>query len=287
MRSISLCTTFAALLWLAAAPGANAQQLGPELPQPSPKARVEQRVGIADFAVDYSSPAVKKRKIWGGLVPYDKPWRTGANAATKLTASRDFVFAGKPVKAGSYALYTIPGTASWTVVLNTSSEQWGNAGFAADKDVARVTLKPQSIPGRERMTFLFSDTSDGGTRLDLEWDRLRLPIPITVDTKAHAIANIEKTTADAWRPHFTSARYLLDSGGDLDKALGYIDQSIAIKATWWNNWVRAQILAKKGRTPDAVAAAEKAAQLGTGDPIYEGNFKQDVTKSLAAWKKKP
>ena len=285
MRSFSLLS--ASLLLLASARPAHAQQAGPELPAPSPKSRVEQRVGLTDFAVDYSSPGVKGRKIWGGLVPYDKPWRTGANAATKLTASRDFVFAGKPVKAGSYALYTIPGKASWTVVLNTSAEQWGNAGFAADKDVARVTIKPQAIPSRERMTFLFSDTSDGSTRLDLEWEKLRLPIPITVDTKAHALANIEKTTADAWRPHFVSARYLLDSNGDLDKALGYIDQSIAIKSTWWNNWWRAQILAKKGRTPDAVAAAEKTMQLGTGDQVFEGNFKQDVTKSLATWKKKP
>ena len=63
-----------------------------EVPAPSVKAKVEQRVGITDFSVDYSSPAMRERKIWGGLVPFDKVWRTGANASTKLTASRDFTF---------------------------------------------------------------------------------------------------------------------------------------------------------------------------------------------------
>src|SRR6266571_3687755 len=76
-----------------------------ETPAPSPKARVEQRVGITDLSIDYSSPGVKGRKIWGEVVPYDKIWRAGANAPTKLTASRDFTFGGAAVKAGSYAVF--------------------------------------------------------------------------------------------------------------------------------------------------------------------------------------
>jgi hypothetical protein len=266
--------------------GVARAQGAPELPSPSPKARLEQRVGLVDFAIDYSSPGVKGRKIWGGLVPYDKPWRAGANAATKLTSSHDFVFAGKSVAAGSYALYAIPGKASWTVALNTSTEAWGNDGFDKKADVARVTVKPIAIAPRERMTFIFANTTDDTTRLDLEWEKVRVPIPIQVDTKRYALANIEKAVDDAWRPQFTSARYLLESGGDLDRALVYADGSIAVKPTWWNNWVRAQILAKKGRPLDAVAAGEKAQQLGTGDRVYEGFFKDEVTKTVATWKKK-
>ena len=73
-----------------------------ELPTPSPKARTEQRVGLTDVAIDYSSPGVKGRKIWGPVVPYDKVWRAGANAPTKLTVSRDFSFGGTQLKAGAY-----------------------------------------------------------------------------------------------------------------------------------------------------------------------------------------
>ena len=287
MRTTSRCVSAcASLCVLAITSLASAQQAAPELPQPSPKARVEQRVGLTDFAVDYSSPGVKGRKIWGELVPFDRPWRTGANAATKLTSNRDFTFAGKPVPAGSYALYTIPGKTSWTVVLSSSLEAWGNDGFDPKKDVLRATVTPQPIKGRERLTFLFSDTNDDGVRLELEWEKLRVSIPIQVATKAQVSANIDKAVEDAWRPHFTSARYLLESGGDLAKALGYVDQSIAIKPTWWNHWVRAQILAKQNRAQDAVATGEKALQLGAGDRVFESFFKEEVTKSLAAWKKK-
>jgi tetratricopeptide (TPR) repeat protein len=257
----------------------------PELPQPSPHARVEQHVGLADFSIDYSSPAVKGRTIWGGLVPYDKPWRTGANAATKLSSSQEFSFGGKKVPAGTYALYTVPGKASWSVVLNSSLDAWGNDGYDTKKDIARITAKAEAADNRERLTFSFDDTNDDGVQLVLAWEKVRVRVPINVDTKAQVKQNIVKSVADAWRPHYTAARYLLDSNGDIEQALGYIDQSIAIKPTWGNHWVRAQILHKKGRAPDAVASADKAVQLGKGDRTFESYFKADVTKAAAEWKK--
>ena len=256
-----------------------------EVPAPSVKAKVEQRVGVTDFSIDYSSPGVKGRKIWGGLVPYDALWRTGANASTKLTASRDFTFGGKSVPAGTYSVFTIPTESSWTVILNKNTSVNNTTGYEEKDDVARVTVTPAAISPRERMTFLFSDTTDDASRLDLEWEKLRVSVPIKTDTKAQVMSNIDKSLSDAWRPHFTAGRYLLDSGGDLNAALGYLDQSIEIKPTWWNNWIRAQVLAKLGRSSDAVAAAEKAQTLGKGDNTFESFFKADVQKSLDDWKK--
>jgi hypothetical protein len=271
----------AAAVALAAAPAA-AQNL--ETPAPSPKARVEQRVGVTDFKLDYSSPSVKKRKIWGELVPYDKVWRMGANAATKLEVSRDFTFGDKPVKAGAYALYAIPGKTSWTLVLNSNPA--GNATEPdAKTDVARITVKPTALPApRERMTFVFSDTADDSTNLDLEWEKLRVRVPLKVDTKAHVGKGIEEATAGAWRPHWQAARYLLDSNGDLGQALAFIDKSVAIQPTWANNWVRAQILGKQGKKPEAKAAAEQALTLGKGDKVFEDFFKADIEKAAAGWK---
>lgn len=264
---------------------AFAQQTPPELPQASPKARVEQQVGLTQFAVTYNSPGVKGRTVWGDLVPYDELWRTGANAATTLEASRDFTFGGTKVPAGTYALYTIPGKTSWTVILNKNPGASGTRGYDKKNDVARVTVTPATAPARERLAFLFADTTDDATRLDLEWDTLRVSVPVTVDTQAQAMANIDKALGDAWRPHFASARYLLDSGGNLDQAIGYIDTSIAIKPTWWNTWVKAQILGKQGKRSEAVAAAEEAQKLGQGDEIFEGFFKTPVAEAIAGWKK--
>ncbi len=254
-----------------------------DLSQPSAKSRVEQRVGVTDFAVDYSSPGVKGRVIWGDLVPWDKPWRSGANASTKLIVSSEFDFGGKKIPAGTYAVYTIPGKASWTVILASNHE---SNQYDAKKEVARTTAKAEAIPSRERLTYLFSDTSDEGTRLDLEWEKVRVSVPLKVDTKGMVAKNIDKALDETWRPHFNSARWLLDNNGDLTKALAYADTSIAIKQHWWNNWVRAQILAKQGKTADAVAAGEKAASLGKGDRIYDEFFKDQIAKSIADWKKK-
>lgn len=281
----SLRRTFAAAAFVAlsAAVPAFAQVL--ELPAPSPKARVEQRVGLTDFKLDYSSPAVKGRKIWGELVPFDKLWRTGANAATRLEVSKDFTFGDKAVKAGAYSLFTIPGKASWTVILN------GNPSAPAQSpdeklEIARITVKPAALPApRERLAFIFSDTTDDGANLDLEWEKLRVRIPLKVATRQQVAANIEQATGDAWRPHSSAARYLLDNGGDLDQALGFVDKSIAIRSTWSNQWVKAQIHGKKGQKAEALAAAEQAQALGKGDTTFENNFKADVDKAMAGWKK--
>ena len=255
-----------------------------EVPAPSVKAKVEQRVGITDFSVDYSSPAMRERKIWGGLVPFDKVWRTGANASTKLTASRDFTFGETAVPKGTYSVFSIPGASSWTVILNKNADA-GTADYDARNDAARVTVKPETSGTRERMTFLFSDTTDTATRLDLLWESLRVSVPIKVDTKAHVMGGIDTAVADAWRPHYQAGRYLIETGGDLDKALEYLDASISIKSTWWNNWWRAQGLAKKGRTADAIAAGEKALELGKGNDTFEQVFKADVQKAVDGWKK--
>jgi hypothetical protein len=270
---------------LVAAVAAPAFAQGLEVPAPSAKAKVEQRVGVTDFSVDYSSPAVRGRKIFGGLLPYDKLWRTGANASTKLTASRDFTFGGTPVPKGTYSVLSIPGASSWTVVLNKDVALAGTDGYDTKDDVARVTVTPATIPVRERMTFLFSDSTDDATRLDLEWETTRVSIPITVDTVSYVKASIDTAVADAWRPHYQAGRYLIENNGDLDTAIKYLDMSIGIQSNWSNNWWRAQGLAKKGRTADAIAAGERALELGKGNATFETVFKTDVQKTIDGWKK--
>ena len=253
-----------------------------ELPQLSPQAKVAQRVGITDFSLDYSSPAVKGRKIWGALVPYDKSWRAGANAGTKLTASRDFKVGTTAVKAGTYLIFMIPGEKQWTAVLNSDVSAGQNHDAA--KDVARVTITPVALPQpRERLAFIFSDTTDAGTALDLEWESVRVRMPITVDTKGQVDAAIEKNLADTWRPHFMSANYLFQNG-DMKRAQDYVAKSITIKPTLRNEWLSAQILWKNGKKAQAKAAAARAMKLGPADPGFETFWKGEITKTVATWK---
>jgi len=268
-------------LVLSAAPARAQQAL--ELPLPSPHARVDQTVGLTHFQLEYSSPGVKKRPIWGALVPYGTVWRTGANEATKLTVSRDFQFGGKAVKAGIYAIYSIPGKASWTVILNGDGETWGTE-YQEKNDIARVSVKPTRLPAmRERLAFIFSDTTDEATSLDLEWERLRVRVPIKVDTKTQALANIERASGQVWVSPYMSARWLMDNGQDLNRALALVDRSIAIERTWSNHWIKAQILGKQGKKAEAIAAARTAQELGKGKQGYENN-KALVAKAIQDWR---
>jgi Protein of unknown function (DUF2911) len=261
---------------------ASAQAL--DLPQPSPRARVEQRVGVTDLSLDYSSPGIKGRKVWGTLVPYAKVWRAGANAATKLTVSRDFTFGGTAVKAGAYSIFVTPAAKGpWTVHLNSDPAAPADE-HDPKKDVAKVTVTPAALPApRERLLYLFTDSTDDRTSLDLEWERVRIRVPITVDTKAHVAAAIDKATGDAYRPHAAAANYYLNAG-DLDRALAMVDRSIAIQSTWRNEWLRAQILGKKGKKADATAAANRALTLGKGDQVFDKFIKPEVDKAMAGWK---
>lgn len=256
-----------------------------ELPAPSPAAKTMQRVGLTDITVEYSSPAVKGRKVWGELVPFDKVWRTGANAATKVTFSKDVNFGGKPVPAGTYSLVSFPTAAGWTVGLSKDLTFFAGGKEYSDKDdVVRVPATTAEIPLRERLIFVFSNTTDDSTSLDLEWEKLRISVPVKVDTAPQVAANIKALTDNGWRPYANAARYLSDNKGDLDQALKLADTSIAMQSTWLNNWIRADILSKKNKWADAKKAAQIAWDLGNKDQNFY--LKDTVAKAMADWKSK-
>lgn len=260
---------------------ALAQQ--PEVPRPSPSASVSQRVGLTDVAVEYSSPGVKGRPIWGELVPYGELWRTGANAATKLTVSRAVKIGGKDLPAGSYSLFTIPAKeGDWTVVLNADTKLGGTRGYDTAKDVARFEAKTSTIPKRERMTFVFANTTDDATSLDLEWDTLRLSVPITTDTATHAAASVGDAVKAAAAANASAARWMLDQGKDLERALTLVEASLAADETWFATWIKAQLLEKTGKRQEARAAAQQAWDLGKKAEFFF--YEDQVKKALEDWK---
>ena len=126
--------------------------------------------------VSYSRPAVKNRLIFGGLVPYEKVWRTGANEATLITFDNDVTFAGEKLKAGTYSLWTIPGTDTWQVIINDQTGQWGT-NYDETQDVFRASVNAYEIPEKtELFTISFTDTED--LHMLLTWDKTQVDIPI-------------------------------------------------------------------------------------------------------------
>jgi hypothetical protein len=268
-------------LTLLAAPALFAQQI--ELPRPSPNAKMTQTVGVTDITVEYSSPAVKGRKIWGGVVPYDQVWRTGANAATKITFSRDVVIADKPVPAGSYAFFAIPAPTKWTLILSKNANQMGAFGYKQAEDLLRVEVKPQPIPLRERLGYAFNSFSDAAASIDLEWEKLRVSLPVKLHTEEQVAASIKGFAGAAWGPWAQAARWELDKK-HLDEAMQLVDTSMKIKETWLNTFVKAEVLAARGNYKEAYPLAEKAKELGDKDPNFF--MKGEVDAALKSWKAK-
>ncbi len=255
-----------------------------ELPDASPLARVMQRVGLTDIQVEYSSPAASGRDVWGKLVPYGEVWRTGANANTFLEVSRPVRIGGVDVPAGKYSLHTVPGQLTWTVIVNRKTDGWGSDTYDRSQDVVRTEVTAQKVPPRERLAFLFSNTTRDRTELDLEWAGVRVRVPIGVKTKEQVEEGINRAVGGLWRPSAQAARYLFETEKDVGRALALVDQSIAIEPTWFNLWTKARILGEKGDKDTAAALAEQALEKGDGGGAFRF-YSPQMREAIARWRR--
>ncbi|MCH7722236.1 MAG: DUF2911 domain-containing protein [Bacteroidetes bacterium] len=149
----------------------------------SPKATVMQTVGLTDVRIDYSRPGVKGRVIWGGLVPYNKVWRAGADEATKITFANDVKINGKTLKAGSYSFFTIPTKNKWTLIFNYVADQWGAFEYNESEDALRIEVTPEAGNMQEWLAYTIIKTSDNSAVVKLEWEKLKVPFIIDISTK--------------------------------------------------------------------------------------------------------
>jgi len=177
------------LLSLLLISSANAQNKNPVV-KVSPVASVSQTVGFTDVTINYCRPGVKGRKIWGGLVPYNKVWRAGANAATKFTFSKDVTINGNKLVAGSYAFFALPTQNEWTLIFNKVADQWGlDYDKNKDKDVLKINVKPVEHNFQEWLEYNFSnmDVQKAGMKnsanVNLDWEKLRVSFKIETNTK--------------------------------------------------------------------------------------------------------
>jgi hypothetical protein len=277
-----LASAAALALTLALAPATAAP------PRPSPAAAVEQTVGVTKLAIRYSSPGVKGRQIWGALVPYEQVWRTGANEATTFTASTDVMVEGKPLPAGTYALFTIPRADRWTVVFNKRGEQWGAFDRAAEEDALQVDVKPQEATMRERLAFSFADATDTSVVVKLHWEKVAVPFTVTVDTPRLALeqARRELAAADASPgAHGQWARWAHEQNLAPEEAVAWAARSVTGDGakSFPRAAIHARLLARAGKTAEARAEATRALTL-----VDEGNagMVEDAAKlraELAAW----
>ncbi len=247
------------------------------LPRISPKASVSQTIGITDVTIDYCRPGVKGRVIWGELVPYNQPWRTGANEATTISFSSDVTIAGNKLAKGKYALVTIPTPSEWTVIFSKQTDMWGAMGYKPEEDVLRIQVKPLPAEFTERMLFYFDNLTDNSADVILQWEKMKVPFTIQVDVNGMVMEQAQKSIH--WRTPYQAANYAFENNLDLDRAQKWLEISKAIEKNYWNTNLEARMLEKQGKKKEAIKLMEEAITMGKTMP--QPPFKPDRDGSHA------
>lgn len=256
-------------------------------PAPSPVSKLTQTVGLTEVTIEYSRPSVKGRTIFGDLVPYGTMWRTGANASTKVTFSENVTVEGKELKAGTYALYMMPGEMEWDVVFYKNTSFWGvpKEWNAAD-EALRLKIKPRKLQDLvETLTIDLANLTNDGAMLQLYWEKTLVPLQIGVNTDATVMKNIDRvlngpTPADL----FAAGRYMYESGKDKNVALEYVKLANQKEPKFWTVRTQALILADLGQYKEAIATATWSKDLAT--QAENDDYVRMNEKSIAEWSKK-
>jgi len=248
---------------------------GINLPRASPAAEVSQRIGLTDVTVQYHRPSVNEREIWGGLVPHDQVWRAGANENTTITFSTDVAVEGEPLAAGTYGLHMIPAASGpWTVIFSKNSTSWGSFTYDPAEDALRVAVEPSPNSPTEQLTYGFHGVSNDGATLALDWEKVRVPVKLTVDTTQITLASIREqlrsTGGFTWQGWQQAAAYCLQNKVNLDEALGWINTSIQAEERFANWQTKSQILAATGDAAGAEEAMKTA--LARAQPLELHNY---------------
>lgn len=286
MRSIHRLAAVALMLAGAAAP-AHAQLV---LPRASQKQVISQTIGVTEMSVTYHRPGVKGRAIWGALVPFGEPWRTGANEATQFVTSTDIQVQGKTLPAGTYSLVTIPAKDKWVVAFSKQKDLWGAFGYKAEEDQIRIEAVPAAAPHMEWMAITLDPTGAASAELAIHWEKLRVAVPITVDVNGMVLQSSRTAIAaakpDDWRTPMSAAAWCADAGVALDDAAAWAAAAMKVETNPRTLAVAARVANKAGRSKDAIEHMTKAVSMAKADPKFNKDLLATYEKDLGSWSAK-
>jgi hypothetical protein len=259
-----------------------------ETPQLSPRATVQQMVGLTNFELDYSRPSVRDRKIFGELLPYGEMWRTGANKNSTITFDTDIVFGGKEVKAGTYAIFTKINEATWDIYLYSDTENWGTPEkWEEEKVVATLSVPVQKAASKiETFTISFDNLGTESFNLVFSWSKVELQIAIELPTKKLTEASIIKTmNGPSDSDYYGAASYYLASGEKLEEALEYIEKAVEIRGeeAYWYLRKQSLIEFELGQKKAAIETAKRS--LSSAEKAGNKGYVQMNQKSIEEWSK--
>ncbi|WP_230401647.1 DUF2911 domain-containing protein [Hanstruepera ponticola] len=277
-------------------------------PRGSQLATVTQRVGITDISITYSRPSVNGREIWGSLVPYGMnnlgfgtataaPWRAGANENTTITFSHDAYVEGKPIKAGTYALFfEVKPNNEATLILSKDNQAWGSFYYDQKRDALRANISTKKAQHHELLTFEFNTVNTNDAIASLVWGDKEFPFKIAVDVTDVVLDEFRAKSNGQFgfnRQNWEqAAAYALNNGGDLNEALGWIDGAISgnfySQKTFNNLAIKGQILNKLGRTDEYAALMDEASGMANKQQLnalgYQMMNAKDYERAVAFFK---
>lgn len=260
-------------------------------PQPSPKATFTQVVGLTDVAVEYSRPSAKGRVVFGGLVPFNELWRTGANANTTVSFSNDVTINGSVLPKGNYALFTTPKADSWEVVFYKNTDNWGTPEKWDETMVAlKTSVKTETLAKNvESFTIAVSNLDSNFGHLELLWEKTMVAIKFEVPTKTIAEKSIVDTLKGHAGDYYSAAQYFFQSNLDLNKALDYANKAIGMTEAgkdvpFWYLRVKSTIQAKLGDKKGAIETAKLS--LAGATKRDNKDYIKINNDNIAEWSKK-
>lgn len=254
-----------------------------KLPAASPAQTVKQDFGIGTIELTYSRPSMKGRTVFGDLVPFNKLWRTGANAATRISFSEPVEIGGKRLDTGTYVLYTIPGIDSWEVIINKGLGNWGTEGYKETEDVLRFKAEPMKIKKPlETFTMEFSDVKAETCSLDIRWERTSVSIPLIAGFKDKVKMQIEAAMKTDKKPHWQAAQFYNEYEKNLPAALDNVTKAIEEdKEAFWMWIYKAKIQKDMGDMTGAMESSKTSMELAAAaknDDYVKMN--KDLQKTL-------
>src|SRR5213595_1860389 len=267
LKLIALCLAIFALV------GTVFAQNDLNLPDVSQAAEVKQRIALTDITVKYHRPLVNGRKIWGGLVPYGKVWRAGANENTTIEFSDPVSVEGQALTKGTYGLHMIPNPDSWTVIFSKTNTAWGSYSYKQDEDALRLTVKPRPLAEmKEALEFDFEDLKPDSTAVTLKWEKLGVPFTVSIKDSDQTLQNIRAQLKGrgqfTWQALDEGAQFCLTRKINLDEALRWADASIQNEERFDNLSTKADILKALNRPEEAKTTWNHAVEVATAPQLY-------------------
>jgi len=233
------------------------------MPAPSPTQTIQQDFGLGSIELVYSRPGAKGRKIFGDLVPWNKIWRTGANAATRIHFSDMVELNGRRIDTGTYVLYTVPNLDYWEIVLNAGVKNWGTDGYKESDDIIRFKVEPAKMKTKmETFTMQFANVKPESCELQIMWEKTMVSIPILANIKEKIKTQIDAAMLTDKKPYWQAAQYYNEYEHNLAKALDNCTKAFDDNnKAYWILLYKAKIQKEMGDNAGAMVSSKKSLEL--------------------------